>query len=134
MGVVAGDIRIQEVERHLADLDLPDADIDGRVDMRDPDHQVFAGRIEHPGDRRRGAVDRFGNPLLPAVGVDVLVQVALRVHEPDGNHRETEVARLFQVVAGEESKPPRVEGKRVVEPVFSREIGDRKSRLVGELL
>ena len=92
LGVVAGDIRIEEVERYPADLDLPDGDVDGRVDVRDPDHQVFACRVEHPGDGRRVAVEPLGDVVLPSVMVDLLAQVALRVQEADGDHRKTEVA------------------------------------------
>ncbi len=94
-GVVAGDVRIEEVKRDPADLDLPDGGVDGRVDTRDPDHQVSSCRVKNPGDGRRIAVDRLGNAFLPAIRGDVLVEVALRVHEPDGNHREAEVACFF---------------------------------------
>ncbi|KAF5049116.1 hypothetical protein DSECCO2_443070 [anaerobic digester metagenome] len=117
-GVIAGNIRIQEVERYSADIDLPDGDIEGRVDVRNLDDQVFAGRILYTGDGRHSVVEGFGDVLLPPVGIDLLVQVALRVHEPDGDHRETEVACLFQVIAGEESESARVDGERVVEPVL----------------
>jgi len=126
LGFVAVDISVQEVERHPADLNLPDGDVDGRVDVRDLNHQVFAGRIEHPGDGCCIRVERFVDIQLPPLVVDHLAQVALRVHESDSNHRETKVARLFEVVAGEESEPARIDGKRVVKPVLSREVGDRE--------
>ncbi len=38
---ILDDIRIEEVERYPPHLDLPDGDMDGRVDVWNLDHQVF---------------------------------------------------------------------------------------------
>ena len=45
-------------------------------------------------DRRVGPVQPLVAFFLPAVGGDVLVEVALRVHEADADERHAEVARL----------------------------------------
>jgi hypothetical protein len=44
--------------------------------------------------------------LLPAVGVEVLPEVALLVHEADRHERQAQVARGFEVVPRQESEAP----------------------------
>jgi len=88
--------------------------------------QLFSFGIQHPLDRCCITVEGLLDPFLPAVGQDVLVQVPFRVHEPDGNERDPEIAALLEVIAGKETKTPGIERKRVLEPVLGREVGDRE--------
>ncbi|KAF5038472.1 hypothetical protein DSECCO2_553960 [anaerobic digester metagenome] len=116
LGEVLIDMGIEEVERDAPHLHLPDRDIDGGLDQGDLHHKVPAVLVEHPEDRCGVAVEDLSDVLLPPVPLDVLVKVALGVHEPDGDRRDAEVARRLDVVAGKDAEPPRVEGKRVMEP------------------
>ena len=75
--VVAVDIGIQEVERYPADLNLPDSDVDGGS-MCGTRTTRWSPANRAPGDGCRIRVERFVDVLLPPIGVDLLVQVALR--------------------------------------------------------
>ncbi len=63
--------------------------------------------------------------FLPALGRDVLVEVALRVHEADADERHAEVARLLAVVAGEHAQPAGVDRQRLVQGELGGEVRDR---------
>ena len=62
--------------------------------------------------------------FLPPVRADLLVEVALRIHVPDRNQRNTEVAAFLEVVAGKETQASCIDGEGVVQAIFRGEIGD----------
>ena len=66
--------------------------------------------------------------LLPAFGGNVLVEVALRVHEPDADERHAEVAGLLAVIAGQHAETARVNRQRLVQRELGREVRDRLPR------
>ena len=126
LGRVLGVVRVEEIERDAPDIDPPDIDGDRRVDERHPDDERLPVGPGHAGDRRGFAVQPLDDVLLPAVGEEVLVQVSLRVHEPDRDERDVEVGALLEVVAREEPEAAGVERQRVVQAVLGREVGDRE--------
>ncbi|KAF5029252.1 hypothetical protein DSECCO2_650510 [anaerobic digester metagenome] len=134
LGKVLVDMGVEEVERDAPHLHLPDRDVDRGVDQGNPDNKVPAIVIEHPEDRRGIAVQDLRDVLLPAVRLHMLVEVSLGVHEPDGDHRHTEVARCLDVVACEDAKPPRIERERVVQPELAGEVSDRQRHPPGIVL
>src|SRR4029079_13070694 len=91
VGRVAFDIGIEQVERHLADRQLPDlrpeaAPIDWHLDRDFLTRRIACGRQLLNAD-----VDN-GVPLgLPAVGRERLEEVALVVEEPNADERQSEV-------------------------------------------
>ena len=48
--------------------------------------------------------------LLPAVGVQALVEVALVVEQPDADQRHAQVRGALEVVAGQDAQAARVDG------------------------
>ncbi len=102
---------IEEVERDTPHLHLPDRNVDGRVEQRDLDHELAAVIVENPEDRGGIAIQDLGDVLLPPVRLDMLVKITLGIHEPDSDRRHAEIARCFDVIPGEDAKPPRVERK-----------------------
>ena len=61
---------------------------------------------------------------LPAVGVDPLADVALRIHEPHGHHGNSQVAALLEAVPGQKAQATGVKRQGAVEAVLQGEIGD----------
>ena len=95
------------------------------------------------GDERAGhAVGVRVDPVLvlPAGGVDALAEVAVAVHQADGDERQRPVGGLLEDVAGEHAEAARVDGQRPVDGVLRAEerrggvVGDRRllERLLGE--
>ena len=70
--------------------------------------------------------------LLPAFGRHVLVEVALRVHEPYADERHAKVGGLLAVVARQHAKPAGIDGQRLMQGEFSREVGDGRALEMGE--
>ena len=75
-----------------------------------------------------------GSFLLPAVGVEVLAEVALAVEQADADQRQAEVAGALQVVAGEDAEAAGVDRQAFVEAELGGEVGDRNvAAVVGVL-
>jgi len=55
------------------------------------------------------------------------VEIPLRVHESHAYQRDPEITALLEVVPGEESKTPCIEGKGMVQSVLGGKIGDGES-------
>ena len=60
-----------------------------------------------------------------AAVAEVLVEVALRIHEADADERHAEVARFLAVIAGEHAEAARVDGQRLVQRELGGEVRDR---------
>jgi hypothetical protein len=69
--------------------------------------------------------------LLPAVGVEVLSEIALLIEQPDSDERQAEVARRLQVIAREDAEAAGVDRKTLVEAELRGEIGDLRARWSG---
>ena len=63
--------------------------------------------------------------LLPAVGVQVLTEVALPVEQSDGDQRDAEVAGGLQMVAGQNAEAARIDRDRFADAELGREVSDR---------
>ena len=75
-------------------------------------------------DWRVGPFESFVVLLLPAFVRNALVEVALRVHEPDADQRHAEVAGLLAVIAGEHAQAAGIDGQRLVQRELRREVRD----------
>ena len=126
--VVAGDVGVEQVQRHAADVDPPDVGADGVAVDRDLDADRAAVGLGHPGRRQplRVAVDPV--LVLPAAGVDPLAEVALAVHQPDGDHRHRAVGGLLEDVAGQGAETAGVDRQRDVHAELGAQEGDRTLR------
>ena len=122
-GLILGHIGVQEIERHAADLRLPDLRVNAFAAQIHVNEDalatvVFAKRQGHLLE----VVDRVAF-LLPAVGREVLAEIALLVAQADADQGHAEVAGRLEVVAGEDAKPPGIHGQAGADAVFQAEIG-----------
>ena len=101
--------------------------------MRHLHDQLFTFFVVHSRDRRGIPVKGLLDPLLPPVRQDVLVEVTLRVHEPDGDNRNAEIAALFEMVTGKETQPSGVHRKGVVQTIFRGEVCNGQGTTAGIL-
>jgi hypothetical protein len=90
-----------------------------------PDRDRVPLGIEHRADRQAEQVVDRVLLLLPAVGGERLVEVALRVHETDADERHAEVAGLLAVIAREHAQAAGVDRQRLMQRELGREVGDR---------
>jgi hypothetical protein len=120
--VVLGPLGVEQVERDAAHVDAPDLRDD--VDPADRDgHRERQAVVA--GDERSGHAVGIGvDPVLvlPAPRVDALAEVALPVHEADGDHRDREVGRLLEDVAGQRAEPAGVDRQRGMDGELGTEV------------
>ena len=62
------------------------------------------------------------------------MEIALRVHEPDTNEGEPDVARFLAMVAGQHAKPACINRQRLMKGELGRKVGDRTVGQIGDLL
>ena len=124
------EVGVQQEQPDLADPDLPHLRLDRPVAERDlDDARAAAGRDRRP-DRGVVPVDALVCLFLPAFRGDLLVEVTLRVHEPDADERQPEVAGFLAEVACEHAQTPGVDRERLVDRELRREVGnDLRGRL-----
>src|SRR5262245_58586564 len=75
-------------------------------------------------DWRIFPVKRRVSGFLPTFLGDPLAEIALRVHEPDADEWDAEVARFFTMIACQDTQTTAVDGYRCVKTEFSGEVGD----------
>ena len=115
---------------HAADAHAPDGHEHRSIAERHRGDARLAVRRHRRLDRRVGPVQPLVALFLPAVGRDVLVEVALRVHEADADERHAEVAGFLAVIAGQHAEAARVDRQRLMQRELGGEVRDR---LAGEL-
>ncbi len=117
-GVVVATVGVEQEQRDPPDVDAPDTGGDVACADRDADRQ--RRRVRAGDERRREAIGVGVDPVLvlPARGVDALAEVALAVHEPDGDERHRPVRGLLEQVAGQRAQPAGVHRQRHVHAVF----------------
>ena len=122
---LSANVRVEQEQRHAADLGQPDRTPHGSAGHIDTDR-------EWPTVARGDALEWQAlrvvvgvGVLLVAVGVDGLSEVAVAVEEAHADERDGHVRRRLEVVAGEHAQAARVDAERLVQAVFGTEIGDR---------
>ncbi len=123
-GIVLGDIRIQEQQRHSADVDLPDRHRDIASRELDGDLHLPPGGRHHPPDRQLARLELGVDVLLVAVQVDLLTEVAMLVEEAHRHERNPEVGGGLEVISGQDSQAARVERDRLVDTELRTEVRD----------
>jgi hypothetical protein len=61
--------------------------------------------------------------LLPAARVEPLIQVALAIKQRNSNRRQTEIARLFDVIARKHTETAGVDRQARMQAKFGRKVG-----------
>jgi len=72
--------------------------------------------------------------LLPAVGLNLLLEVTIFIERADANERDPEVARGLAVIAGEHAEAAGVNAQAFVKAEFGREINKRAALVAGMVL
>ncbi len=124
VGRVLGEVGVEQVQRDLADVGPPH-----------PRPYRVAGEIDRHREAGVGEPERLGVHvegllLLPAVGVELLVEVALGVQQADPDERHTEIGRRLEVVTGEHAEAARVLRERLGDAELGREVRHRGERAV----
>ncbi len=123
------EVGVEQVERHTAEADPPDRHQHAAVAERHGDDDRLPVGAEGRLDGRVGPVQALVDFLLPAFRGHRLVEVALRIHEPDADQRNPEVARFLAVVAGEHAEAAGVDGQRLVQRELRGEVAERSLAL-----
>jgi hypothetical protein len=119
---VRGARGLDQVERHVPEA-RGHPDVAGHLGATHVDTHVHAGVTQI-------RVIVAGKLLVGlAVGADPLHRVPVFPQQPDADHRQLEVRRRLDEVAGQDAQPPRVDGKRLVQPELHAEIGDVRCAL-----
>src|SRR5262249_17861141 len=122
---IFGDVAIEKVEAHPADFDAPDLEPDLTGRKLDRNLEIITRGVANRDHREREEiVDRIAL-LLPAIGVQVLTEVAVLIEQTDADQRNGAIAGGLQVVAGEDAEATRVDWEALGEAVFGGEVGDQ---------
>ena len=133
-GRVLLEVRVEQVELHAADAHAPDGHEHRPVVERDRREARLAIGCRRLFDRGVHPVEHLVALFLPAVGRNVLVEVALGIHEADADERYAEVARLLAVVARQHAKTAGIDRQRLMQRELGGEVGDRLPRQVRQAM
>ncbi len=120
--------RVEQQQPDLADPDLPDERFDRPAAERDLDDAPIALGGDHRPDRGVVPVQEFVGLLLPALGRDALVEVALGIHEAHADERHPEVAGLLAEVTGQDAETAGVDRQRLMQRELGGEVRDGLGR------
>src|SRR6185295_13254361 len=93
------------------------------------DNAGFAIRRRRPVNRRAFPGKLLVDLLLPAFRRHALVEVALRIHEPYADERDSEIAGFLAMIASQDAKSARINRQRLMEGKFGGKIRDRSGAL-----
>src|SRR4029078_13183936 len=103
-GRVLFQLGVEQVKLDAAHPHAPPRDEHRSIAERNGRDARLAVRRQRRFDRRVGPVEALVAFFLQALGGDVLVEVALWIHDPDADERHAEVARLLAVIAGQHAE------------------------------
>ena len=113
------EIGVEEIELHAPDAYPPHRHQHRPIVERNGREARLAVGGRRLLDRSVLPVEQLVALFLPSFRRHVLMEVALRIHEPDADERHAEVAGLLAVIAGQHAKAARVNRQRLME----RELG-----------
>src|SRR5690606_7817518 len=122
-GGVLRDVGIEEEDGDSPRKNAPDAKRHGAPGELDLDaERLSALGMAHLFDRELPVVDGRIDDALVSRSVDLLAKVALPIEEADRDERHAEIARALDVISREKAESARVDRKRLVKPIFHREV------------
>jgi hypothetical protein len=122
---VLGQVCIEQEQPHAPQAHTPHRGQHCAIAERHGSDAGPAFRRERRLDRRLGPRQPLVVLFLPAVVGHALVEVALRVHEPDAHQGDAEVTRFLAVIAGQHAETAGIDRQRPVQRELGREVGDR---------
>ena len=127
LGQVVLDVGVEQQQRDAADLGPPHVGVQGASARHaDTDGQGSSLAVDHEGERQAVRVERGVALLLPALGVQGLLEVAGPVEQPDPEDRHAQVGRRLEVVTGEDAEAPGVLREHLGDAELRGEVGDRR--------
>src|SRR5205085_7434926 len=123
--LIAFDVRVEQVQVHAPDFDAPSLRADSAPAHLHLDEYRRARLVAYQLDWQARCVHLAVVLLLPTVAAQALAEVAMMIEQPDGDERQAQIARRFQVIAGEDAKPTRVKWQRCVDAELGAEVCDR---------
>ena len=128
--LVVLDPGVEQQQRHPADLGDPDLGRERPVaGKRDVDPGRGPVGLAEQGEWHRLRVDDRVALLLPAVGRERLLEVAVAVEQSHPDHGSAEVAGGLEVVAGKDAEPAGVLRQNRTDAEFGREVRDSPRNL-----
>jgi len=119
------EVGIEQVQRHVPHLHLPDLHLQGtpRQIELDPDFGAVIAQ-----NRRHRQILEIGiavKRVLVAFGVDGLVEIALAIEQAHADEGQTHVACRLAVIAGEYAQSPGVDRQTLMESELGAKIRDQ---------
>ena len=124
-GIVLLEIRVEEEQRDATDAQPPRPDMDAASPAADRSEPGDAIHALQPLQRGQVGVERVVRIFLPAVRPQRLVEVAVRVHQPDADEGDPEFRRRLEMVPREHAESPGVDGDGLVQREFRAEVRHR---------
>ena len=124
LGRIAGNIRVQEIQGYLADLDLPDVGEERTPGKIDGNLHFVAPIVLDDLDGHAGKIVFRIFLRLPSLLVDDLPEVAVLVQKSHSDQRDAQIASRLQVVSRQGAETSRIDGQALVKPVLGGKIGD----------
>ena len=122
---VLRDVGVEQIQRHAADLDAPDAARAPRGRGTACGSVIGAPSRLQFRDERQVEEIVFGIAfLLPAIDGEILAEVALAVHQADAHQRQAEIAGALEVIAGQHAEAAGIDGHALVNAELGGEVGD----------
>ena len=125
-GVVLIEVRVEEIQRDAPDAQPPGPDPDAASSAADRSEPGDAIHAMQPLQRRQVGVERVVRIFLPAVRSQRLVEVAVRVHQPDADEGDAEFRGRLEMVPREHAESPGVNGDGFVQREFRAEVRHRE--------
>ena len=127
VGAVGGQIGVEQIQRHAADVGTPDLadDAGAPVDFHLNGQSVFA---DDWFDRQVGKVVIGEFFLLPPVGRQALLEIAVAIQQADRDQRQGQIAGGFEVIAGQHAQAAGINRQRLVHAELGREVRDGAAR------
>ena len=118
-------VGIHQVERDATHHHLPHRHVDGGIGKGHLHRSSCCSlAIQNPGDGRRVPIEDLVHAFLPAVGIDFLEDIAVRIHKAHRHQGNPQVAAFLEMVPGQKTQAPGVKRQGPVQPVLQGEIGD----------
>ena len=122
LGRVGRHVGVEQVQRDPPGVDAPHPNRD--VDTGEVDVHLDTRRL----DAECVGIDALVALALPPVAVELLVEVALGVQQPDADEGHAEIGTRLEVIAREHAESPRVLRERLGDAELGREVGDQVER------
>src|SRR6476469_4881812 len=126
-------IGIDQKERNTTHQHFPNDGCDISAAHVDGEPALFARWRQGRMDWRILPIKRRVGGFLPPFLCDSLTKITLRIHEPNTNERDAQIARFLAMISREDTETAAVNGNGGMEAEFGGKVGDDFLRVPGVL-